>query len=171
MLNAENLKTVTQLVFGSTRTCTALLPCVMRLNAWRVMNSDYKEAQVAVERLKAGDVRGIEPAIKFLKTDIYESRSGYLKEYLWRYLNRVPLSDRQRQRLLEVARKYLARRMTREFRSMCRLVHRIADEEFNLDVQSLAESASDVRVRRRAQLLCAYIQSLDDGEKLRFRSG
>lgn len=133
------------------------------------MNSDYKEAQFAVESLKVGDVRGVEPAIKFLKTDVYEFRSGYLKEYLWRYLNRVQLSDRQSKRLLEVARKYLARRMTREFRSMCRLVHRIANEEFNADVQSLAESASDERVRRRAQLLWAYIQSLDAGEKLRFR--
>ena len=134
------------------------------------MNSDYKEAQSAVESLKAGDIRGVEPAIKFLKADVYEFRSGYLKEYLWRYLNRVPLSDRQRQRLLEVARKYLARRMTREFRSMCRLVHRIADEEFVIDVRSLAESANDERIRRRAQLLSAYVQSLEAGEKLRFRA-
>ena len=134
------------------------------------MNSDYKEAQSAVESLKAGDIRGVEPAITFLKADVYESRSGYLKEYLWRYLNRVPLSDRQRQRLLEVARKYLARRMTREFRSMCRLVHRIADEEFVIDVRSLAESANDERIRRRAQLLSAYVQSLEAGEKLRFRA-
>ena len=134
------------------------------------MNRDYKEAQFAVESLKVGDVRGVEPAIKFLKADVYESRSGYLKEYLWRYLNRVPLSDRQSRRLIEVARKYLARRMTREFRSMCRLVHRIADEEFIIEVQSLAESSSDERIRRRAQLLSASIQSLDAGEKLRFRS-
>lgn len=136
----------------------------------RQMNSDYKEAKLAVESLKAGDVRGVEPAIRFLKADIYEFRSGYLKEYLWRYLNRVPLSNRQSERLLQVARMYLARQMTREFRSMCRLVHRIADEQFIIDVKNLAESASDERVRRRAQLLSAYIQSLDTGEKLRFRS-
>ena len=135
----------------------------------RGMKSDYKEAQFAVERLKVGDVRGVEPAIKFLNADVYEFRSGYLKEYLWRYLNRVPLSERQRQRLLEVARKYLARRMTREFRSMCRLIHRIADEEFIIHVRSLAESASDEKIRRRTQLLSAYIQSLEAGEKLRFR--
>ena len=134
------------------------------------MNSDYKEAKLAVESLKAGDVRGVEPAIRFLKADIYEFRSGYLKEYLWRYMNRVPLSNRQSERLLQVARMYLARQMTREFRSMCRLVHRIADEQFIIDVKNLAESASDERVRRRAQLLSAYIQSLDAGEKLRFRS-
>ena len=134
------------------------------------MNSDYKEAKLAVESLKAGDVRGVEPAIRFLKADIYEFRSGYLKEYLWRYMNRVPLSNRQSERLLQVARMYLARQMTREFRSMCRLVHRIADEQFIIDVKNLAESASDERVRRRAQLLSAYIQSLDTGEKLRFRS-
>ena len=133
------------------------------------MHSDYKEAQSAIEKLKAGDVRGVEPAIAFLKLDVYEFRSGYLKEYLWRYLNRVPVSDRQRQRLLEVARKYLAKRMTREFRAMGRFVHTIADEEFIVDVGSLAESASDERVRRRAQLLAAYLQSLKAGDSLRFR--
>jgi hypothetical protein len=134
------------------------------------MSSDYKEAHFAIESLKAGDVRGVEPAIRFLQADIYEFRSGYLKEYLWRYLNRVALNDRQRKRLLSVARKYLSRRMTREFRSMCRLVHRIADEEFIADVQSLAESTTDEGFKRRAQLLRAYIQSLDAGEKLRLRS-
>ena len=134
------------------------------------MNSDYKEALSAIESLKAGDVRGVEPAINFLKADVYEFRSGYLKEYLWRYLNRVPLSERQRERLLQVARMYLARRMTREFRSMCRLVNRIADEQFTSYVENLAQTTSDERIMRRAQLLSAYIQSLDAGEKLRFRS-
>jgi hypothetical protein len=94
------------------------------------MKRDYKEAQAAIEDLKGGNVRGVEPAIHFLKADVYEFRSGYLKEYLWRYLCRVPLTEGQAERLLQVARKYLERRMTREFRSMCRLVNRIAGEEF-----------------------------------------
>lgn len=43
------------------------------------MNGDYKDAQKAVADLKAGDVRGIEPAIHFLNADVIEFRSGYLK--------------------------------------------------------------------------------------------
>jgi hypothetical protein len=89
------------------------------------MKGSYKGAEAAVEDLKAGDGRGIEPAIYFLKADVYEFRSGYLKEYLWRYLSRIPLSERQKERLLRVAHKYLGRQMTREFWQMCRLVSQI----------------------------------------------
>jgi hypothetical protein len=133
------------------------------------MKGDYKEAQAAIEHLKGGDVRGVEPAIHFLRADVYEFRSGYLKEYLWRYLCRVPLNERQAERLLQVARKYLERRMTREFRSMCRLVNRIAGEEFARDVRQLAESSKDEGVSQRAKLMQAYIQSLDAGQKMRVR--
>jgi hypothetical protein len=62
------------------------------------MNSDYKEAKFAVESLKVGDVRGVEPAIKFLKADVYETRSGYLKEYLRRYLNHATSLEAPRTR-------------------------------------------------------------------------
>ena len=133
------------------------------------MKDDYKKAEAAISDLKAGNVRGIEPAIQFLKADIYEYRSGYLKEYLWRYLLRVPLSERQIERLLQVGGKYLHRRITREFRSMCRLATRIASEEFREYVQELAESSVDNGVRARAKLLNAYLTSLEVGEKTRVR--
>ena len=133
------------------------------------MKGDYKQAQAAIEDLKAGNVRGVEPAIHFLKADVYEFRSGYLKESLWRYLSRVPLTERQTERLLQIARKYLERRMTREFRSMCRLANRIAGEEFARYVRELAESSSDKGVSQRAKLMQAYLQSLDAGKKMRGR--
>jgi two-component SAPR family response regulator len=131
------------------------------------MKDDYKEAQAAIRDLKAGNIRGIETAIHFLKADVYEHRSGYLKEYIWRYLLRVPLTERQAERLLQVARKYLQRRMTREFRSMCRLANRIADKEFRESIRALADSASDKEVSARAKLLSAYLTSLSDGERMR----
>ena len=133
------------------------------------MKRDYKEAEAAIEDLKAGNVRGVEPAIHFLKADVYEHRSGYLKEYLWQYLRRVPLSERQAERLLQVARKYLERRMTREFRSMCRLVKTIAGEEFANYVQHLADSSKDEGISQRAKLMHTYLQSSDSGEKMRVR--
>lgn len=125
------------------------------------MKRDYKEAEAAIEDLKAGNLRGVEPAIHFLKADVYEHRSGYLKESLWRYLSRVPLTERQSERLLQVARKYLARRRTREFRSMCRLVNLIAGEGFIRYVRQLAESSEDDGVSQRAKLMQAYFQSPD----------
>ena len=133
------------------------------------MKGDYKEAEAAIEKLKAGDVRGVEPAIRFLDADVYEFRSGYLKEYLWRYLHRVPLTDRQKGRLLQVARKYLGRQMGREFWQMCRAVSRVADAEFAGDVRGLAESSKDEGVRQRAALLAAYLGGLEEGEKVRRR--
>lgn len=133
------------------------------------MKSDYKEAQAAIEKLKAGDARGVEPALHFLKTDIYEFRSGYLKEQVWRHLHRASLAEHQRASLLQIARKYLQRRMTREFWQMCRLVSQIADAEFTENIQHLAESAKDPDVRQRASLLRAYLQGVEEGEKERLR--
>lgn len=133
------------------------------------MKGGYKEAEAAIAALKSGDVRGVEPAIRFLKADIYESGSGYLKEYLWRYVPRVPLTERQRERLLQVARKYLDRQVAREFWQMCRAVCLIADAEFIEYVRDLAESSKDEGVRRRASLLAAYLDGVDEGEKARRR--
>jgi hypothetical protein len=133
------------------------------------MKVDHKEAAAAIEDLKAGNVRGVESAIRFLKSDVYEFRSGYLKEYLWRYLARVSLTERQKERLLAVARKYLERQITREFWQMCRLISQIADPEFTEYVKNLAESAKHDDVRQRAALLAAYLLGLGEGEKTRRR--
>lgn len=131
------------------------------------MKDDYKEAAAAIEDLKAGNIQGIESAIRFLKSDVYEFRSGYLKEYLWRYLSRVPLTKRQKERLLAVARKYLERQVTREFWQMCRFISQIADPEFTECVANLAISAKHDDARQRAAFLAAYLLGLEDGEKAR----
>jgi hypothetical protein len=131
------------------------------------MKRGFKAAEAAIEQLKAGDVRGVEPAIGFLNADVYEFRSGYLKEYLWRYLHRVPLTDRQKERLFEVANKYLQRQIGREFWQMCRVVSQVADAEFSGNVRALAQSSKDDGVRQRAALLAAYLYGLEEGEKAR----
>jgi hypothetical protein len=133
------------------------------------MKGDYKEAQAAIEDLKSGDVRGLEPAIRFLRADVQESRSGYLKESIWRYLFRCSLTDRQKGRLLQIARQYLERRMTREFWRMCRFINQIADAEFTEYVEGLSESAKDEGVRQRAALLATYLSGTEEGEKERRR--
>ena len=133
------------------------------------MKGNYKEAAAAIEDLKAGNVRGIELAIRFLKSDVYEFRSGYLKEYLWRYLSRVSLTERQKERLQAVARKYLERQIGREFWQMCRLMSQIADPEFTEYVANLVESAKHDEMRQRAALLAAYLLGVEEGERARRR--
>ncbi|HEX6624544.1 MAG TPA: hypothetical protein VF064_12595 [Pyrinomonadaceae bacterium] len=133
------------------------------------MFDDYKEAHAAADDLKAGEVRGVEPAIRFLKADVNEFGAGYAKEDLWRYLSRVPLTGRQKERLLQVARQYLGRRMTREFWQMCRFVGRIADEGFAACVEDLNGASKDEGVRQRASLLAAYLRGPGEGEKERRR--
>src|ERR1044072_2093041 len=133
------------------------------------MKGNYRSAAAAIEDLKAGNVRGIELAIRFLKSDVYEFRSGYLKEYLWRYLSRVSLTERQKERLQAVARKYLERQIGREFGQMCRLMSQIADREFRDYVANLVESAKHDEMRQRAALLAAYLLGVEEGERARRR--
>jgi hypothetical protein len=133
------------------------------------MKGDYKEALEAIELLRSGDAHGVEPAIRFLKADVHEFRSGYLKEYLWRYLSRASFKERQKERLLQVARKYLERQIGREFWPMCRFIRQIADDEFAAYVKDLSASAKDENVRQRASLMAAYLRGMDEGEEERRR--
>lgn len=54
-----------------------------------------------VERLREGDASGVEAAIAYLEADPWHFRSGYLKQTLARHVRRVPLTERQADRLRE----------------------------------------------------------------------
>jgi hypothetical protein len=95
--------------------------------------------------------------------DEYSRGSGYDKEYIWHRLKRVEVNGSQRRRLEEIAVRYLHRRMRREFWSMCRFIHRIADDAFRAQVAMLMKS-KDQLVRKRASLLQAYFAGLEAGE-------
>jgi hypothetical protein len=131
------------------------------------MKGDNKEALEAIELLRVGDAHGVEPAIRFLKADVQVFRSGYLKESLWRYLSRVSFKERQKERVLQVARKYLDRQIGREFWPMCRFISQIADDEFAAYVKDLSATAKDENIRQRASLMAAYLRGRDEGEEER----
>ena len=89
-------------------------------------------------------------------------RSGYLKEYLWRWLVHCPLSDLARSRLERAAIGYLDRPIKREFAAMCRAMHRIGREAFWMRVSHALLSVDVLKVRR-AELLLIHKGSLFAG--------
>ena len=105
----------------------------------------------------------MDAVIRFLERDDYRRRTGYAKEYAWHLLKRAELSASQRRRLLEVANRYLHRRMGREFWYMCRFIHRIADDAFRSQVAMLLKSKDEL-VGKRASLLQAYFAGPEAGE-------
>jgi hypothetical protein len=107
--------------------------------------------------------RGVDVVIGFLEQDNYRRRTGYAKEYAWHLLKGIELTGSQRRRLLEIALRYLHKRMRREFWYMCRFIHRIADDSFRSQVATLTQS-KDALVRKRASLLQAYFVSTEAGE-------
>jgi len=125
-----------------------------------------QELRRAYTGLLEGDAKKADPLIRFLEKDEYKFGTGYAKELIWRNLKRVKLTDNQKQRLRKVAMTYLNKRMQREFWYMCRFIHLIADDTFRSQVKTLTES-KDGKVRQRASLLYAYLQSDAQGERVR----
>ena len=123
----------------------------------------HRVTEMRIAFCRTAQRRDVENLIKYLDKDEYRFRSGYAKEYTWRRLNAVELNGSQRRRLMEIALRYLHKRMNREFWYMCRFIRRIADDAFRYRVADLAESKDDL-VRKRASLLHAYLQSADAGE-------
>lgn len=115
-----------------------------------------------LERVRSGDPDAIEAAVQFLLADPYHFRSGYLKERLWRWLARLPLSASARNRLERAALSYLDRRICREFWAMCKTMARIGRAQFWSQV---AERAVPGDVR--ATLLLAHGANVHAGARAR----
>lgn len=125
-----------------------------------------------LERVRRGDPAAIDAAVQFLLADPYHFRSGYLKERLWHWLARLPLSPGARKRLERAALAYLERRICREFWSMCKAMPRIASASFWREAAARALPASgDARdpATLRATLLLAHGASVHAGAEARQR--
>jgi hypothetical protein len=103
-----------------------------------------------LDRLQAGDPAALEPAIRYLERDPTRFRSGYVKEDLIRYINRVSLGAGEAARLREVVLLTVDRPDRREFRRYTRLARRVDAPELR---EALAErlQSSDRGIRRRAK--------------------
>lgn len=113
-------------------------------------------------RVRQHDPQALDAAIAFLLADPIHFRSGYLKEYLWRWLPHCPLTDTARTRLELAALGYLDRPVRREFAAMCKAMHRLGRDGFWMDISQALLSADALRVRR-AELLLIHKGSLHAG--------
>ncbi|MGD9544642.1 MAG: hypothetical protein AB7F41_06360 [Methylocystis sp.] len=115
---------------------------------------DFRED---LERLKAGDARGLEGAIRFLEADPMFFGSGYAKADLIRFINRMALTEDQAERLRGVSLAMVDRRASQEFRRYCRLAAKINHPRLQEELRSRAESG-DPGVARRARWMLAYVE-------------
>jgi hypothetical protein len=88
------------------------------------------------------------------------------KEAIWHYLKRFHLTDSQKKKLRAIALAALHQQMQRDFWKMCKLMHYIADESFCAAVRRYV-NWSDEKIRKRASLLYAHLQSLEEGARAR----
>jgi len=92
-----------------------------------------------LSRVRANDQTALRAAVMFLEADPYHFRSGYLKEYLWHWLQHCSLSSSDRARLEIAALLYLDRRISREFWSMCKAMARLGRADFWSRVSARAQ--------------------------------
>ncbi|QGM95208.1 hypothetical protein F7D13_14875 [Methylocystis rosea] len=111
-----------------------------------------------LERLKAGDARGLEGVIRFLEADPMFFGSGYAKADLIRFINRMALTEHQAKRLRAVALAIVERRASQEFRRYCRLAAKVNHPGLQEELRSRA-ALGEPAVARRARWMLAYVES------------
>jgi hypothetical protein len=114
----------------------------------------FPGGEAAFEKVRTGDAKAVEAAIRFLVADPYHFRSGYMKQYLWRWLPRLKLSASKRKRLEDAALQYLNRRIGREFWQMVKAMRKLAGTRFWAQVSD-ATLSTDKAVARRATYVLA----------------
>ena len=126
----------------------------------------YPGGGALFNRVRHHDPQALDAALAFLLADPMHFRSGYLKEYLWRWLAHCPLQARELSQLERAAMRYLDRTASREFFAMCKFMHRRGRNRFWSSVSATLLS-SDVAKVRRAELLLIHKGSLFAGAMAR----
>ena len=119
-----------------------------------------------LRRVRENDPAALEAAISFLAADPYHFRSGYLKEYLWRWLPHCNLSPSALSHLESTSLRYLERRISREFWSMCKAMARLGRSDFWCKV-SLHAQATGTPEALRALCLLTHRADVHAGARLR----
>jgi hypothetical protein len=116
-------------------------------------------------KIKFADLQTDE-LIRLLEKEGSRFTMGITKESIWHYLKRMSLTQSQKKKLRAIALVALHQQMRREFWKMCKLMHYISDESFCAAVRRYM-NWSDEKIRKRASLLYAHLQSLEEGAKAR----
>ena len=131
------------------------------INLWRLaLDAAYPTGfWQDYQRLRAGDVTGLESAIVFLEADPIFFRSGYVKTKLMRYMKRSMMTPPRAARLRSVILSLVDRRDDRDFRAFCNLAHKVDAPELRTALTQRLTN-SDANIRRRARWV---LDALDAG--------
>jgi hypothetical protein len=113
-----------------------------------------------IEKLRAGDINGLEAAIDFLEADPMFFRSGYVKAELLDLVKRFPMNDDQIGRLRAFILRVVRSRDDRDFRCYCRFSHHIDGADFRNALTSISANP-DRDARRRALWVLGALDQAD----------
>jgi hypothetical protein len=132
----------------------------------RIDSLAFPGGSEALGRVRYNDPNALDAAVKFLVADPYHFRSGYIKEYLWHWLQHCRLSPSHRNSLESAALLYLERRISREFWSMCKAMARLGRSDFWSKVAARAQVIGTPEAFR-ASCLLTYGANVHAGANLR----
>jgi hypothetical protein len=95
--------------------------------------------------------------------------AGYIREMIWKYIVRYPLTDVHLNLLEQVALSYLEQPLFREFAPMCRAMTRLARPAFWETVKTKLDDPNP-QVRLNARCLFPYAEGIYAGERSKIAS-
>lgn len=113
-----------------------------RNNFFQKLNVLYDSKIYPLEKkFRDNPKSAIDELIEFLSIDITAHRCGYAKEVFLQWLKNIELTSKEIEQFQQVAIKVCETdNVRREFRRWCRLMIKLADEEFVLKLKHLLES-------------------------------
>jgi hypothetical protein len=122
-----------------------------------------KSAEALRYRVMASPLT-VPTAIEFLESDPWFHGSGYIKANLIKFINRQELKPDWSKRLQKVVLAAVDREDRREFRSYCRLAHKLCSEHLRSELTRRME-VKDEGVSRRARWMLEYLKNDDHAKR------
>ena len=128
---------------------------------YRLLQVEYENREKAVIALFAsleflrepflnGDAAAIDAVLDFLEVDTAAFRAGYAKEWYFRQLKRLHLSEEQKQRIRNLAIRMLSQPgYRRECLELSRLLITLADQQTVVNLCLLAQKTDNAFARKR----------------------
>lgn len=105
-----------------------------------------------------GEGTAIDAVLDFLEIDIPAFRAGYAKEWYYRRLKRMQLTDSHKERIKKLGMALLKQPdYRREWKELARLLIRVADQDLVTCLAALVTSDSSPFVKRRASRILESI--------------
>ena len=99
---------------------------------------------------------GREFVFDYLDVDPMYFRSGYIKETLLRFINKIELTANEAEIMRQLVLRRIMRGGKREFRQICRFIPKIQTRQFEAKITEFV-SAKDASIAARARIAHSYI--------------